>query len=150
VEKAIYDGRISVKSYIGHFALAGLCVLTALVAMRMPDAPGYSLEIMMIVSLLVFVGGPYLRVLASEFRVTTERVHQRTGLIARNTSEIEVRDIRNVQVEQDILQRLLNVGDVRISTGRHSGFEITFAGITDPHGVAELVRRARQRGERDD
>ena len=147
METLIYRGRTSAKNYIGHFVLAGVCVMIGFPVMMVSrEAFGFGLGIA-VVGLLAFGGEPFLRVLASEFTVTTERVHQRAGLIARNTSEIEVRDIRNVQVKQGVLRRLLGIGDVGISTAGQSGFEITFAGIADPHGVAELVRQVRQRSE---
>ena len=145
MEKVIYEGRMSLKSQYGPLVVGAFLNLSGLVSMV--ENPGLGITVVLISS-LVFVGLPYLRVLASAYRVTTERVTQHAGLIARNMSEVEVGDIRNVQIMQGAIERLLGVGSVGVSTSGQSGFEITFSGVINPEAVADLVRDARKDSER--
>jgi uncharacterized membrane protein YdbT with pleckstrin-like domain len=145
VEKVIYEGRMSLKSQIRSLIIAAFFSLVGLASLTIEPSVGITI---VFIACLVFVGGPYLRVLSSAYKVTTERASQRAGLIARNTSEIEVGDIRNVQVRQGAIDRILKIGNVGISTAGQSGFEITFAGVPDPQAVAELVRNARRGTEK--
>ena len=85
------------------------------------------------------------QVIASEYTLTGTRVKTRIGLIGRNVSEIEVADIRNVQTHQTMLGRVLNFGDVLISTAGQSGFEIEFRNVDRPEEIAAMVRRAQKR-----
>ena len=141
MEKVIYEGQTSLRSRMtsliigASFSLLGLSSLTV-----EPDLG----IVMILLSGLVFVGGPYLRVRSSAYKVTTDRVSQRVGLIARDSSEAEMGGIRNVQVRQGALDRLLGIGDVGISVAGQAGLEIAFVGVAEPQAVAGLVRNARR------
>lgn len=145
MEKVIYEGRMSLKSRMASLLIGAFFSLIGLVSLTVE--PGLGIMVIFI-SCVVFVGGPYLHMISSAYRVTTERASQRSGLIARNTSEVEVADIRNVQVRQGAIARLLKVGDVGVSTSGQSEFEITFKGVRAPQVVAELIRNARKGSEK--
>jgi uncharacterized membrane protein YdbT with pleckstrin-like domain len=142
MEKVIYEGRMSLKSQIFPLVLGTFFGVTALASLFMQ--PGLGVITFLIV-LVVFIATPFLRAFSSAYKVTTERVPQRLGLIARNTSEVEVSDVRNVQIKQRPIARMLGIGDVGISTAGQSGFEIVFKGVADPQAVAELIRNARKK-----
>ncbi len=77
------------------------------------------------------------------FTVTSKRVISRIGLIARNTNEIEIRHTRELSVKQGIVERILNYGNVEISSAASTGVEVMFIGITWPHDLKEAIRRVR-------
>lgn len=77
------------------------------------------------------------------FTVTSRRVISRVGLIAKNTNEIEIRHTREYKVKQGIMKRLLNYGDIEISSAAGSGVEVIFKGIIDPHNLKEAIRTVR-------
>jgi uncharacterized membrane protein YdbT with pleckstrin-like domain len=79
--------------------------------------------------------------------VTNERTTLRKGIFAKITTEVWHQDVRNVQIEQMFLQRLLGVGNVGISSSGQSGFEIAVDGIPSPGKVKRIIdenRRARR------
>lgn len=53
--------------------------------------------------------------LSTEFAVTTRRVITKTGLISRNTNELNNRKVEGVNVSQGILGRLLGYGTVTVT-----------------------------------
>jgi uncharacterized membrane protein YdbT with pleckstrin-like domain len=66
----------------------------------------------------------------SEFAVTNQRVVIKTGLIARDTLEMNLQKIESVGVDQSLLGRLLGYGDITIiGTG---GTREQFSCIADP------------------
>jgi uncharacterized membrane protein YdbT with pleckstrin-like domain len=71
--------------------------------------------------------------------VTTKRTTLRHGLISKHTTEVWHRDIRNLQVHQGIIQRLLGVGTIAISSAGQSDIEIEFSGLKDPAGVKATI-----------
>lgn len=84
------------------------------------------------------------------YRVTSKRVSVRSGIIGRMTSEVEVLDIRNVEMRQSIVDRLLGIGNVGISSAGTGGIEVVFAGVANPTALRRLVvgvKDAAQRGE---
>ena len=77
------------------------------------------------------------------FTVTSKRVISRTGLIAKNTNEIEIRHTREYKVKQGIVERILNYGDIEISSAAGSGVEVVFSNIIAPHDLKEAIRAVR-------
>jgi membrane protein YdbS with pleckstrin-like domain len=54
----------------------------------------------------------FVRRQASEFAVTTKRVVAKTGLFSRRSSEILIRQVEGITVEQGLLGRMLNFGTI--------------------------------------
>ncbi len=72
--------------------------------------------------------------------VTSSRSTLRYGLFARETTEVRHRDVRNLQVNQNWIERLFGVGDLAISSAGQEGLEIVIRGIPNPEKVAAIVR----------
>jgi membrane protein YdbS with pleckstrin-like domain len=72
--------------------------------------------------------------------VTNQRTMLRRGLIARETTEVRHRDVRNLQVNQTTLERMLGVGDLAISSAGQNELEINVHGIPNPEKLAAIVR----------
>ncbi|MBA3563053.1 MAG: PH domain-containing protein [Gammaproteobacteria bacterium] len=62
------------------------------------------------------------------------------GILSRDVNAIRLRDLRNVNVRQSLLQRLLGVGDVEFSSAGGSGIEVAFRGVVDPLGLKRKVQ----------
>ena len=81
----------------------------------------------------------WLKSKGSKFTVTTKRTTLRFGLFSKHTSEVWHRDIRNLQVHQGFIQRLLGVGTIAISSAGQGDIEIIFPGLKDPEGVKSTI-----------
>jgi uncharacterized membrane protein YdbT with pleckstrin-like domain len=142
VEETVYLGRKSLINHAGVIVLAGLlfCASSWLLIqneLRAAASAG------MLVAVLLAVA-PVISVYSTHYTVTSERVIQRNGLISRRTSQAEITDIRNVQVNQGILQRVFGVGGVGVSTAAQAGLEVEFKGIRSPQVVADAIRAQRK------
>jgi uncharacterized membrane protein YdbT with pleckstrin-like domain len=73
--------------------------------------------------------------------ITDERTLLVEGIISRYSTEVRHEDVRNLQVEQTALQRILGVGQIEISSSGQSAMEIVVKGVPDPQGIADLIRR---------
>ncbi len=83
----------------------------------------------------------FLRCVATSLMVTTKRTVFRRGILAKRTNEVRHKDVRNIKVEQSILQRLFGVGDIAISSSGQSEMEIMVSGIPGPQKIADLIRQ---------
>lgn len=92
---------------------------------------------------LIMYGIEWLRCRATRLVVTSERTILKTGILSRQTNEVRHRDLRNVQVQQGVLDRMVGVGRVELSSAGQSNVEIDVAGIPDPQGIADLIRQHR-------
>ncbi len=75
------------------------------------------------------------------YTIDGETIESRQGLIARKVKSIRVQDLRNINVNQSLWQRLMGVGDVEFSSAGGSGIEVTFRGVDNPLKVKALAQR---------
>jgi hypothetical protein len=107
---------------------------------------GFILSVVLIAAAgagLVVLAIWWLATKAATLTVTNKRTIQRTGLISRRTTEVLHRDVRNIEIDQSVFQRVFGVGRIGIASAGQSGIEIQFAGIRDPDGVKALIDRYR-------
>lgn len=66
------------------------------------------------------------------------------GLLSKNSTEICISDIRTINVNQSLLQRLFGIGDISIATAATSGYEDFAYGLPDPKGLTDLLMKQKQ------
>lgn len=133
----IIAGMIGLIMFAGKADQVGFAILTAVCALA---------------------AGVALLVLAYQFAltriesliITSQRTIWARGLINRRSSEIQHDDIRNIKVEQNMIERLVSAGTVSISSAGTDEMEIIAQGIANPHRVINLIRTHQRRMVRDD
>ena len=76
--------------------------------------------------------------------VTNYRVVVRRGLLSKNVTEIRIADIRAVNLNKRLLQRLLGIGDIQIGSAATAGAEVVVEDIAKPEKFIETVNRYRK------
>jgi hypothetical protein len=71
--------------------------------------------------------------------ITTRRIIDREGLLSKNTSEILLKDIRNVVVRQTFVQRIFNVGTIALSSSADQGVEVFMEHLAKPNEVKRII-----------
>ncbi len=75
------------------------------------------------------------------FTITNETIESSYGIISRNVKSIRVKDLRNVNLKQSILQRIFGVGDLEFSSSGGVGIEVSFYGITKPMEIKNQIQK---------
>ena len=130
-ETIVYQEHPSWLNYAGLLLIGG-CVLLAAIVMGNASG-GFLISAIFFILATIF---RYRRL----YTITNQRVYMRVGLIANNTSEMELRHIRGMNVHQNIFERMLGVGTVEIISAADGGAEVVFQGISNPVSVKERVR----------
>ena len=126
--------QISSLHWIGYWRGVAAALL-AVVAYGLSETrllPGiwrymaYALALVAVVLLLE----QWLRWWVTEIAVTDRRVIYKKGLIRRHTNEMNMDKVESVQIDQSVLGRLLDYGDVTI-LGTGEGFE-TLRTVANP------------------
>ncbi len=94
---------------------------------------------------LVVIGGLglivwWLKTRTLTLEVTSKRTRLIRGFIAKKTSEVQHDDVRNIQVDQSMVGRLVNVGGLAVSSSGQDDLEINAKGLPGPNEIAELIR----------
>jgi uncharacterized membrane protein YdbT with pleckstrin-like domain len=110
-ERVVHQGRLSLWS-VWHLLALGLVLL-----------PAFGLG-------LIFWAIAYVRIKSTELAVTSKRLIVKKGFIRRSTIEINLAKVESIQVDQEMLGRMLNFGTLVISGTGTSHAPIT--GIADP------------------
>jgi len=82
----------------------------------------------------------YVELMTSEFAVTTSRLIFKVGLISRYTTELLLSKVESIGVQQRLMGRLLNYGDLTV-TGTGGAREV-FRRVRDPIGFRNHVQQA--------
>lgn len=80
---------------------------------------------------LALVGVEYIKYMSVVYVFTNRRIFRKHGIISNHTNDTEYKDIQTVQTKRSIIERLLNFGDIRISTAGADGDDVTLINIPD-------------------
>jgi uncharacterized membrane protein YdbT with pleckstrin-like domain len=95
-----------------------------------------------VVGVAVVVLAGLIKRITVHYTITTRRLHIKRGIISREIQETRLERVQNVNYDQSVLQRLLQVGDVDFDTAAGDDYNFIFAGVANPDEVVEQVDRA--------
>ena len=124
-----------------HYMLYWIPALLVLLAIVLPfiKLGEDTLKIRLIFSGIFLVLGLIWAVIINNgkrFILTNKRLILKTGIIMRESNELMLRKCEGIKVKQTIMGRLLNYGDVQVSTGEEVD---TFKYIWNPVGFSTKV-----------
>lgn len=123
-----------------------LAVALALLAFALRDfyvgAPQPRPLVMIALGVLLWVRAALVR-RSTSWSLTSERLIERRGFLSSRRRELELADIRSVEVSRSFPQRLLGLGNVVVASAASADFLIKLESIAQPDAVAEAVRQAR-------
>ena len=128
--------------FAGSFVLAAVLAAIAIATVFSGRAARpVALTLMALSMLIVALTAAARR--STNWSVTSERLIQRHGFLSQRRLEIELADIRSVEVNRRFVQRLLGTGTVLVSSAASADFLIRLEDVPDPDGIAETIRQAR-------
>ncbi|WP_129126960.1 PH domain-containing protein [Geomonas oryzae] len=73
-------------------------------------------------------------------RVTSTRIITKFGIFNTRTYEIEIKDIRSINVSQNLLQKIFDLGTLEFATSSGPMKEAALVGIKKPDALKEQIR----------
>ncbi len=145
-EQIIFEGHPSWRSILG-FYLKGLVVVAVVVVIVLlvtdvGPAVGAGVAALLIV---VLVG--YVQRLFTTYTISNHRLHIRRGIVSREEQQTSITRVQNVNTDQSVLQRLLQIGTVDFDTAAGGDYDFKFSGVADPREVVEAVHRAQREAD---
>lgn len=80
------------------------------------------------------------RRLTLHYRLTTQRLFVQVGLIGRRIEEVELIRVDDVSTEQGIIDRMFDVGTVKVASSDTSTPTLLLHGLRDPVAIKEKLR----------
>lgn len=142
-ERMIYQGHPSWRAIAGVY-LKGFVVaaIVGIVVALVDDAARGVLAALAVGALTVLVG--FVKRVATVYTITNRRLNIKRGILARKVQETRLQRVQNVNFNQSVYQRLMQIGDVDFDTAAGDDYNFIFAGVAQPEQVVEEVDRATQ------
>jgi uncharacterized membrane protein YdbT with pleckstrin-like domain len=143
----MFEGHPSWRSIIAFYIKALLLVLiaafgVALVTGITGETDSGLVALVAVIGVAVVVLAGFIKRITTHYTITTRRLHIKRGIIAREIQETRLERVQNVNYNQSLLQRMLQVGDVDFDTAAGDDYNFIFAGVANPDEVVEQVDRA--------
>jgi uncharacterized membrane protein YdbT with pleckstrin-like domain len=140
-EKVIYEGHPSWRAILG-FYLAGIAVAVAIgFIVTLVDSTGLGIAVgAVIVGITVLAG--LLKRIATTYTITDRRLNIKRGLISRKVQETRLGRVQNVNFQQGVYERLMQIGSVEFTTAGTEESNFVFAGVGQPEEVVQQVDTA--------
>lgn len=145
-ETEIWQGGYSPKAMIGAWVGSGVLTLVLLVVgIVMWQGPVWLAVVLSILLLWLFqLARLVYRRLEISYHLTTQRFLHEHGILKRVTDRIELIDIDDITFEQTVLERLVGVGTIRVTSSDRTHPELTLKGIDRVKEVATKLDDARR------
>lgn len=150
-ERLLWQGAPGWSNFLGMLSFAVLLVAGGGAIPFVPAEPvpgiGAASAILIGLALVVFAVVVVQRA-TRRYTVTTQRAIVEQGLLSRHVFEIELANVRDLQLRQSVWERVLGTGTLEISSAGRDTAEVVFAGVPSPDQVKEFVRQGmRQTGK---
>jgi uncharacterized membrane protein YdbT with pleckstrin-like domain len=141
-EKVIYQGHPSWRAILG-FYLKGAAVGAAagVLAALLNDGAGLGVVVFVIVLAVTILVG-FIKRVATVYTITDRRLNIKVGIVARKVQETRLQRVQNVNYNQGVYERIMQIGDVEFTTAGADESNFVFAGVAQPEQVVQNVEHA--------
>ena len=142
-EEIIYQGHPSWRAILAYYikGLIGSLIVGAIGFLL--DGIGLAIGCFLLVFALVVIAG-FLRRFATVYTITTKRLRIKHGIIARHVQQTDIVRVQNVNTDQSVIDRLLQVGTVDFDTAGTGDSDFKFRGVNEPEEVVAAIDRAKK------
>jgi uncharacterized membrane protein YdbT with pleckstrin-like domain len=143
-ERVIYQGHPSWRAILG-FYLKGVAIALAIaVIVKLADSTGLAIIVFAALVGVTILAG-FIKRVATVYTITDLRLNIKRGIIARKVQETRLQRVQNVNYDQGVYERIMQIGDVEFTTAGTEESNFVFAGVSQPEHVVEQVDRSTHR-----
>jgi uncharacterized membrane protein YdbT with pleckstrin-like domain len=141
-ERVIYQGHPSWRAILG-FYIKGLLVAAAaaVLAGLINEGAGLGVVTFAVIAAIVVLAG-FVKRVATVYTITDRRLNIKVGIISRKVQETRLQRVQNVNFNQGVYERLMQIGDVEFTTAGTEESNFVFAGVAQPEQVVQQVEHA--------
>jgi len=145
-ETELWEGGFSPKAMIGSWIGIGLLTIAALVSRFWCSRTLWFVFLGILLLLWIYQGIRLaVRTLGVRYRLTNQRFIHQIGILRRVTDRVEVIDMDDITFEQGLLQQLVGVGVIKITSSDRTHPVLRLDGIDNVQEVADQIDKARRR-----
>ena len=142
-EEIVFEGHPSWRSVLQFYVVGVVLVAVAAAIGALASGTGIAILAGVVVLALVVLAGLVKR-MSTRYVITTERLHIRRGILSKATQETRIQRVQNVNTDQSLFERLMQVGTVDFDTAGSDDSEFRFVGVGNPGEVVRAVDQAQR------
>ncbi|HEY6655139.1 MAG TPA: PH domain-containing protein [Solirubrobacterales bacterium] len=141
-ERVIYQGHPSWRAILG-FYIKGLLLAAAaaVLAGLINEGAGLGVVTFAVIAAIVVLAG-FVKRVATVYTITDRRLNIKVGIISRKVQETRLQRVQNVNYNQGVYERVMQIGDVEFTTAGTDESNFVFAGVAQPEQVVQQVEHA--------
>lgn len=136
---------------IGISILISFIILSIMASVFIFDAVSIKIFILIIlIAMMVsgfFFGKAIIHRISNKLTITEKRIIYETGFIARKIKEIKKDNIRTIEIDQTVLERLFDIGTIKLATAGTGKYEIEFHGAKHPKKLEKKLKASKKKIE---
>jgi uncharacterized membrane protein YdbT with pleckstrin-like domain len=140
-ENVIYQGHPSWRAIVGFYLKGILAGVVIAVVVTLVEDTGLALVVLAAIVAVTILAG-FIKRVATVYTITDRRLNIKRGIVARNVQETRLQRVQNVNFNQGVYERIMQIGDVDFDTAGTDDSNFVFAGVAQPEQVVEQVDRA--------
>jgi uncharacterized membrane protein YdbT with pleckstrin-like domain len=141
-ERVIYQGHPSWRAIIGFYIKGALVGAAAGVLAGLIDSStGLGILTFVVIVAITIVAG-FVKRVATVYTITDRRLNIKVGIVSRKVQETRLQRVQNVNYNQGVYERIMQIGDVEFTTAGTDESNFVFAGVAQPEQVVQQVEQA--------
>jgi uncharacterized membrane protein YdbT with pleckstrin-like domain len=140
-ESVIYQGHPSWRAIVGFYLKGILAAAVIAVIVALVDSTGLATVVGAAIVAVTILAG-FVKRVATVYTITDRRLNIKRGIVARRVQETRLQRVQNVNFNQGVYERIMQIGDVDFDTAGTDDSNFVFAGVAQPEQVVEQVDRA--------
>jgi len=151
-EQVMFEGHPSWRSildfYVKGLLLTVIAAFIAAIVTRIANGSvsTSTVVIVAVVGVAVTVLAGFIKRVTTDYTITNKRLRIQHGIVSRTIQETRLERVQNVNYNQSMFQRVLQIGDVDFDTAAGDDYNFIFTGVADPENVVRRVDEATQAG----
>lgn len=147
-EETLWVGGYSGKDMVGYWMLAAIASVLFVVGTIYFELPWLTPVVLIALTWIGVLLVLAYRKMGVYYELTTQRFIHKSGILKRTSDRLEVIDIDDVTFSQGLIQRMMNVGTIRISSSDRTHPELLLLGIENVHEIADNIDDVRRKERR--
>jgi uncharacterized membrane protein YdbT with pleckstrin-like domain len=140
-ERVIYQGHPSWRAILGFYLKGALVGAAAGVLAALIDSVGLGILVFVVVLTITILAG-FIKRVATVYTITDRRLNIKFGIIARKVQETRLQRVQNVNYDQGVYERIMQIGNVEFTTAGTDESNFVFSGVAQPEEVVQQVEQA--------
>jgi len=142
-EHILFEGHPSWRSILGFYIKGLLIAVIAGAIALLVSSTGLGAGVLAgFLVVIVLIG--LIKRIATTYTITNQRLQIRRGIIARKVQQARLERVQNVNTNQSVLDRILQVGTVDFDTAGTTDSDFSFRGVAQPEKVMAEVDTAQR------